>query len=143
MKLKFFRADWCNPCRQMDPIVQSIMDEDGFRDRYSLERIDVDTEPEISAKWGVRGVPTFVITDDQGKELARRIGATPRNKMREWLIDAPNSWVLATAHPLTDCMFCELPAEPGNSNAVSLFLKNIWQKIKAFLALDNTGVNNK
>ena len=87
MKLLFFRADWCSPCRQMAPIVETIMLEDWFKDRYSLEQIDIDTNPDTATKWGVRALPTFVIVDDRGTEVARHIGFLPTSKMREWMSD--------------------------------------------------------
>jgi len=88
MKLKFFRADWCNPCRQMSPVVADIMDQDYMKDRYSpVEYINIDLDPETAAKWGVRALPTFVIVDDRGTEVARHIGAWPKSKMQEWMSD--------------------------------------------------------
>lgn len=91
MKMMFFRADWCNPCRQMSPIVSDLMDQDYMKDRYTVEYINIDEDPEITAKWGVRGIPTFIIVDDRGQEAARHCGALPKTKLQEWMIDSYRS----------------------------------------------------
>lgn len=143
MKLMFFRADWCGPCRQMEPVMQTIMDGDGFRDHYSMQRVDVDTEPEIAAKWGIRGIPTFVIADDQGKEVARRVGATSRFKMQEWMSDAYYGRPMSMSHPVLDCMMSQLPPQPGPPSAFWLTIRSWIQRIKAVIGLDSSGVNNK
>ena len=59
MKLKFFRANWCGPCRQMAPVVSEL--QDSLKDYYSsVEYIDIDNDPETAAKWRVNAIPTFV-----------------------------------------------------------------------------------
>lgn len=86
MKLKFFRANWCGPCRQMAPVVSEL--QDSLKDYYStVEYIDIDNDPETAAKWRVNAIPTFVIVDDRGNEVARHIGAWPKPKMQEWMAD--------------------------------------------------------
>ena len=86
MKLKFFRANWCGPCRQMAPIVFEL--QDSLKDYYSsVEYIDIDTDPMTAAKWRVNAIPTFVIINDRDNEVARHIGALPKPKMQEWMVD--------------------------------------------------------
>lgn len=86
MKLKFFRANWCGPCRQMAPVIGEL--QDSLKDYYSsVEYIDIDNDPETAAKWRVNAIPTFVIVDDRGNEVARHIGAWPKSKMQEWMVD--------------------------------------------------------
>jgi thioredoxin 1 len=89
-KLFYFTADWCGPCRMSSPVVEDIFTSvEGIKNLYSLERVNVDQEPELASRMGIRGVPTFVILDDQGKERARHVGAMPKAKMLEWLADVP------------------------------------------------------
>lgn len=87
MKLLFFTADWCGPCRQMAPIVSELMDQDPFKEYYSLSSVNIETDPETPGRWGVRAVPTFIILDEEGGEVARHVGALQRSKMREWMAD--------------------------------------------------------
>ncbi len=89
-KLLYFTADWCGPCRMASPIISDIFDtNDGVKSHYSLELVNIDQQPELAQKMGIRGVPTFVILDDQGKERARHAGVMPKAKMLEWLADVP------------------------------------------------------
>jgi hypothetical protein len=101
MKLLFFRAEWCGPCRQMAPVIETIMDQDYFKERYSsVERIDVDADWESASHWVVRSLPTFIILDNHGQEVARHIGAWNREKMQEWMLDNyqyPSTTVSTTA----------------------------------------------
>lgn len=67
-----FAADWCAPCRVFAPVF------DGFAQRVPelrFARCDVDANPELAARYQVMSIPTVVVVDDAGRELARRSGA--------------------------------------------------------------------
>lgn len=87
MKLLFFTADGCGPCRQMAPVIFELTDQDFFKKNYSLSSINIDTDPETSVRWGVRAVPTFIILDEEGGEVSRHVGVWPGSKMQEWMVD--------------------------------------------------------
>lgn len=101
-KLLYFTADWCDPCRWSGPVIVDIFEtNDGIKNHYSLERINIDQEPERAARMGIRGVPTFVVVDENGQEISRRVGAMPKQKMLEWLLnDVPSRFRLALKAPL-------------------------------------------
>lgn len=68
--VKKFSGTWCAPCKVLAPIMQQLKSEVigvQFMD------IDVDDNPEITARYGVRSVPTVVIEKD-GNEVARFAG---------------------------------------------------------------------
>lgn len=87
MKLLYFRAKWCDPCRNMNGIVENIFNMDTIKDEYSLEKIDVDDNIELCYRMKINSVPTFVILDEQGKEKARHSGLWAEHKMLEWMSD--------------------------------------------------------
>jgi thioredoxin 1 len=104
MKFLFFRADWCGPCNQMAPSIETTFDNDAIKSRYTVERINVDENPELAFKMKINAVPTCVIVDDNGKERSRRVGAMPQRKIMEWLeadsysmlllaLKAPSAWL--------------------------------------------------
>lgn len=51
-------ASWCGPCQQMAPIVDALEKEMG--DNYKFAKLNVDEARDISIKYGVTSVPTFV-----------------------------------------------------------------------------------
>lgn len=61
-KLLNFHAEWCGPCNQQEPILDTI-DE---RDDVTVERYDIDTDEgqELANEHTVRSVPTTVVLDD-------------------------------------------------------------------------------
>jgi thioredoxin 1 len=54
-----FFATWCGPCKAMAPVLDQLKNEMGAQVR--ILKIDVDKNPEVAAKFQVRGVPTFVL----------------------------------------------------------------------------------
>ncbi|MEN8374075.1 MAG: thioredoxin [Gemmatimonadota bacterium] len=67
-----FYTDWCAPCKVMAPIIDKIA-----RERMGellVGKLDTDRASEVSAKLGIRGIPTFILFRD-GKEVAREVGA--------------------------------------------------------------------
>ena len=65
-----FRADWCGPCRSMDPVVQQLV-----AAGYPVRQINVDQDRELAARYHVESIPCFVLVVD-GREVDRAVGAT-------------------------------------------------------------------
>ncbi|HTQ39199.1 MAG TPA: trypsin-like peptidase domain-containing protein [Pirellulales bacterium] len=70
-----FRADWCGPCRQMDPVVGSIL-----AAGYPVRRVNIDQERELANRFGVTGIPCFVMVV-HGREVDRVVGVTDRSRL--------------------------------------------------------------
>lgn len=54
-----FHATWCGPCKMQSPILDQLKNKVG--DAATIVKIDVDRNPELSAKYQVRSVPTLII----------------------------------------------------------------------------------
>ena len=67
-KFLYFSAKWCGPCRMLGPVMEELNNEG-----YSVQKIDVDTNPEISQQFGIRNIPTVILTVD-GAEVGRKVG---------------------------------------------------------------------
>lgn len=52
-------AEWCGPCKVQSPILREIATELG--EKVKVIKIDVDKNPQIASKFGIRGVPTLMI----------------------------------------------------------------------------------
>lgn len=57
-----FFATWCGPCKMQSPILEQLKNKVG--DDATIVKIDVDRNPELSAKYQVRSVPTIIIFKD-------------------------------------------------------------------------------
>lgn len=58
-----FYADWCGPCKMMEPVLDDVSS--AMRDTgVVFVKVNADEERELSAEFGVRGIPTFVMIDD-------------------------------------------------------------------------------
>ena len=72
-----FEAEWCGACRQMDSSVlnQGMVLEHLGRSVIGV-RVDADRDPGLISQFGISSLPTEVVLDDGGKELARYVGGT-------------------------------------------------------------------
>ena len=79
-------ASWCGPCQQMTPIVDELEKEMGTR--YKFAKLNVDEARELSIKFGVISVPTFLFLKDgnvKGKETGYMSKETLKEKIEGFL----------------------------------------------------------
>lgn len=72
-----FYADWCMPCQVLSPRIDEIAEE---RIDIKVVRINVDTELELSNKYGIDAIPTLVVMKD-GKEINRLEGLVSKEEI--------------------------------------------------------------
>ena len=77
-----FWAEWCGPCRMIAPSLEELATElDG---RLTIAKINIDENPQVPTKYGVRGIPTLMIFQ-HGQVAATKVGALPKTKIKEWI----------------------------------------------------------
>ncbi len=77
-----FWAEWCNPCKQLDPYLDELAkDMDG---KVKVAKLDIDNNPGTPTKYGVRGIPTLILFKD-GQVAATKIGSLVKSKLYEWV----------------------------------------------------------
>jgi thioredoxin 1 len=75
-----FGAEWCHPCKQLDPIVEELAEEWG--EKVKVGKLDIDHNTGTTMKYGVMGVPTLLLFVD-GKPVERLTGYVPRQKIEK------------------------------------------------------------
>lgn len=68
MTALYFTAPWCQPCKQLGPIMADVKD-------IPVKKIDVDQSTEQAVKYGVFSVPTVIVLKEDGSEAGRFSGA--------------------------------------------------------------------
>lgn len=66
-----FYADWCPPCKMMEPVVRQLADE--FAGEVKIGELNTDANQEIAIRYGVMGIPTLGLFRD-GKLVDRMVG---------------------------------------------------------------------
>lgn len=77
IKILDFWAEWCGPCKFMEPILEEIEKE--LKGKVEIEKINVDEHQDLTSQHGVMSIPTYIIEKD-GKEMERIVGATQKDK---------------------------------------------------------------
>lgn len=91
-----FRADWCGPCRQMEPVVQQL-----GAAGYPVRMVNIDQDRALAAKFHVSSIPCFVLMVD-GHEVQRVVGANDVSTLVEMFHHAgydPSGRLAASARP--------------------------------------------
>ncbi len=77
-----FWAEWCGPCKMIGPVVEELAsDYDG---KAVIGKVDVDANPEVSAKFGIRSIPTLLVFKN-GEIVDKQIGAVPKSVLSQKL----------------------------------------------------------
>ncbi|SMD32044.1 thioredoxin [Reichenbachiella faecimaris] len=71
-----FWAEWCGPCKMIGPVVEELAGD--YEGKAVVGKVDVDSNPEMSAKYGVRSIPTLLVFKN-GEVVDKQVGAVPKN----------------------------------------------------------------
>lgn len=77
-----FWADWCEPCKQLTPVLEKIAQD--YANDLILAKINCDEQQAIAAQFGVRSLPTIVVFKD-GQPVDGLAGLQPESAIREML----------------------------------------------------------
>ena len=77
-----FWAEWCGPCKQIGPILEEMSEEK--QDTLKILKLNIDENPEVPQKYGVRGIPTLMLFKE-GKLIDTKVGSLPKSVLTEWI----------------------------------------------------------
>ncbi len=73
-----FGAEWCGPCKKLDPIIDEIAAENGD---IKVTYVDIDGDGALAAEYGILSVPSTLFFKD-GKVMSSIIGLVPKAKLQ-------------------------------------------------------------
>ena len=77
-----FWAEWCGPCRMVAPIIEQLAEE--YDGKALIGKVNVDHNPEVSMKYGVRSIPTILIFKD-GEIVEKHVGTATKATLEQKL----------------------------------------------------------
>ncbi len=75
-----FWAEWCVPCRMVEPILEQMAEE--YKGKIKVARINVDEEGELASNYNIVSIPTILLFH-KGNVAGQQIGAAPRKVLEE------------------------------------------------------------
>lgn len=112
-----FWADWCEPCKNLGPVLEKLADE--FQGRFLLAKINADDQQMLAAQFGVRNLPTVMLIKD-GQPVDGFAGAQTEIETRTLLEKyLPKPWDLELER-------ARALIEEGSEGAALPLLKNAY-----------------
>jgi thioredoxin 1 len=77
-----FWAEWCGPCKMIAPVLDEIASE--YQGKLKVCKVDVDANPDIPPKFGIRGIPTLIMFKG-GNAEATKVGALSKSQLTAFI----------------------------------------------------------
>ncbi len=77
-----FWAEWCGPCKMIAPVLDEISSD--YEGRLKICKVDVDENPDIPQKYGIRGIPTLIVFKE-GVPDSTKVGALSKSQLSEFV----------------------------------------------------------
>jgi thioredoxin 1 len=77
-----FWAEWCGPCKMIGPALEELATE--YEGKLIVAKVNVDENPNLPAKYGVRGIPALFMFKG-GEVVSNRTGAAPKASLKGWI----------------------------------------------------------
>lgn len=113
-----FWAPWCGPCRVLGPILEKLANE--ANGEWKLVKVNSDAYPELSQRYGVRGIPAVKLFVD-GEVVDEFTGALPEYAVKQWLEKALPSETRALVAQ------AEAMLEAGNGPEAAVLLEHVLE----------------
>ena len=75
-------AEWCGPCKMIEPMLIELAEE--YSDKVTVAKLNIDDNPSIPPRYGIRGIPTLMLFKD-GNVEATKVGAVSKSQLTAFL----------------------------------------------------------
>ena len=80
-----FWAEWCGPCKIIAPVIEELSND--YNGKAIVGKLDVDTNPEVAMKYGIRSIPTILILKN-GEVVGKQVGTTTKKALADQIDSA-------------------------------------------------------
>ncbi|WQT54022.1 thioredoxin [Helicobacter pylori] len=77
-----FWAPWCGPCKMLSPVIDELASE--YEGKANICKVNTDEQEELSAKFGIRSIPTLLFVKD-GEVVNQLVGVQTKVALKEQL----------------------------------------------------------
>ncbi len=75
-------AEWCGPCKMIDPILRELADEYG--ERIKIAKLNIDQNQQVTTRYKIRGIPTLMIFEN-GEHQGTKVGALTKSALKQFI----------------------------------------------------------
>jgi thioredoxin 1 len=75
-------AEWCGPCKMIEPILHELADE--YAGKLTVAKINIDENQQVTARYKIRGIPTLMIFEN-GEHQATKVGALTKSALKSFV----------------------------------------------------------
>lgn len=75
-------AEWCGPCKMIEPLLHEIADE--YAGRIKVAKVNIDENPQIANQFKIRSIPTLMVFKD-GKVQGMKVGAVTKGVLKDFI----------------------------------------------------------
>ncbi|TVS10799.1 MAG: thioredoxin TrxA [Wenzhouxiangella sp.] len=75
-------AEWCGPCKMIDPILHELADE--YDGKLRIAKVNIDQNQQVTSRFKIRGIPTLMIFED-GEHQGTKVGALTKSALKAFV----------------------------------------------------------
>lgn len=75
-------AEWCGPCKMIDPILHEIADE--YHGKLQIAKLNIDQNQQVTNRFKIRGIPTLMIFEN-GEHQGTKVGALTKSALKSFV----------------------------------------------------------